>query len=821
MRLRLLSGVAALLAIGAASAQEPLVLDDTCTVTVGNQTALVRPDGSFLVRNIPIFQPVGVPFDGKVPNLLRARATCLRGGEMITGQSVYFSVDPGETAFVVDVFPTELDPIPVGIALQGPSEPMLPTSTFQVTVTATLPDGSTEDVTARAAGTTYLSTNPDVVGVTREGLLVATNNRFETRTGRVLAINEGNLTAIRVSVLGNDSDIDDDGLPNFYEDLYGLDRFNPLDAQGDLDLDGLTNLEEFLLGTLPNHPDTDLDGLPDGVDPDPLRADLLPPEVTVVFPTAETKLVEGETIEIRAVAQDDLQLAGGELFVNGVSWSRFRRTGTIAFLTGTFTVPYGATSLRFGASASDSYGTEVRGEDVVVAVVGDPLTTILGTVVDAARGPVAGADVTLELHGLEAEFFDFDVPLDDFPDLTGRTPEVTRLISAVNLRNPDDLLSADTFGVAMTPDFAARLRGLLAVPAPGTYTFVLGADDGARLTVDGVRVVEVVGDGEFAEATGSIALAAEDVAIEIEYFQAVGDAELQLSLLGFDGTRTVVPTPDLRQSSASFTATTGADGSFAFPDIPSILGEVAVAATAVIDGAEHRGSSQKVPVVRGGVTDVGEVVVRGGLNVLLLDEQCDSVSYFPTAMENLGLQGFTVVARDAELATQMSGGTTWDVVIVDNFLDTLSASAPLIQSYIENGGRVFMAYWNWSEELAASFEADLFFNHLTSREIFLWEPDAPLLTEPNQLRKLNARSFTACPRNDSNFNPIGDGVALAGSTVEPRDRTARLILGNGGRTILFGSKPGLYQADHTLNGQPDGLDLAENVVTFLVQGPAP
>ena len=40
-----------------AAGQEPLQLDETCTVTLGNQTAIVRPDGSFLIRNIAIFVP--------------------------------------------------------------------------------------------------------------------------------------------------------------------------------------------------------------------------------------------------------------------------------------------------------------------------------------------------------------------------------------------------------------------------------------------------------------------------------------------------------------------------------------------------------------------------------------------------------------------------------------------------------------------------------------------------------------------------------------------------------------------------------------------
>jgi hypothetical protein len=49
-------------------------------------------------------------------------------------------------------------------------------------------------------------------------------------------------------------DTDGDGIPDAAEDSMGLDYLNPLDAGVDNDLDGLTNLQEYLAGT--NHEDT-------------------------------------------------------------------------------------------------------------------------------------------------------------------------------------------------------------------------------------------------------------------------------------------------------------------------------------------------------------------------------------------------------------------------------------------------------------------------------------------------------------------------------------------------------------------------------------
>lgn len=81
-------------------------------------------------------------------------------------------------------------------------------------------------------------------------------------------------------------DDDSDGLPNFWEDLYGLNKASNADAALDGDSDGLTNLQEFAAKTIPNNADTDGDGLKDGVETntgswtsatntgtDPLKAD--------------------------------------------------------------------------------------------------------------------------------------------------------------------------------------------------------------------------------------------------------------------------------------------------------------------------------------------------------------------------------------------------------------------------------------------------------------------------------------------------------------------------------------------------------------------
>jgi ELWxxDGT repeat protein len=94
-------------------------------------------------------------------------------------------------------------------------------------------------------------------------------------------------------------DDDEDGMDDDWEDANGLDS-SVDDADGDLDMDGVTNLDEFLDELDPRDPDTDGDGIGDAFDDDPLPSN------------ACVEDVDGDaTLALAVPASTTLQCAAG------------------------------------------------------------------------------------------------------------------------------------------------------------------------------------------------------------------------------------------------------------------------------------------------------------------------------------------------------------------------------------------------------------------------------------------------------------------------------------------------------------------------------
>ena len=245
------SSSALLCALG--SGQAWAQLNENCTVSVLNRVVQVKPDGTWVLPNIP------ANF-GQV----RARATCVENSITRSGQSDLFAIPANGSVTLPHVQLGVVEQIPSSLALFSPASTLNTTgATTQIIVTAKYPDTSTKNVTAANTGTSYTNSNPKVATLSPDGLVTAVSSG----TVIISALNEGALGLIRIQIALTGGDKDKDGIPDDVERANGLNPNDPTDGFADADNDGLTNKQELVdYGTNFQIADTDGDGINDGTE---------------------------------------------------------------------------------------------------------------------------------------------------------------------------------------------------------------------------------------------------------------------------------------------------------------------------------------------------------------------------------------------------------------------------------------------------------------------------------------------------------------------------------------------------------------------------
>jgi hypothetical protein len=111
----------------------------------------------------------------------------------------------------------------------------------------------------------------------------------------------------------------------------------------------------------------------------------------------------------------------------------------------------------------------------------------------------------------------FEGNWDALPDLSQLSPAASSASMSVSL-GPEQ----------RTEYSALRFRGALIVPEDDVYVFSLSSDDGSDLWIDEVLVIDNDGLHGTLEKRGHIALAAGLHALEVNWFNKTGGAELNL-----------------------------------------------------------------------------------------------------------------------------------------------------------------------------------------------------------------------------------------------------------------------------------------------------
>ncbi len=248
----LISAIAAIMLVCAEDAKCSAApkLDRNCTATIANRNVQINADGTYVIPNVPT--DIG---------LYRVRVICKNpDGTTTPGQSGFVSlVANGNTKIPKIVF-GKVTPPPVAIQVSAPSTALTTVGqTTQLSVKGTLPTGTITDLSTQALGTLYVSSNSSIATVSIDGLVTAVSSGQAIITAR----NEGAAATIQIKVKTQSSTVGD-GIPDSWKIAHGFSTTDPGVAGADPDQDGLTNLQEFQLGTDPNKSDTDGDGISDG-----------------------------------------------------------------------------------------------------------------------------------------------------------------------------------------------------------------------------------------------------------------------------------------------------------------------------------------------------------------------------------------------------------------------------------------------------------------------------------------------------------------------------------------------------------------------------
>ena len=141
--------------------------------------------------------------------------------------------------------------------------------------------------------------------------------------------------------------------------------------------------------------------------------------------------------------------------------------------------------------------------------------------------------------GLVGEYFSYRTEgyVPDLPQ--GAKPFLVRVDKQINF--PDPGTGGDFHKTKLVYNFAVRWTGAIRIDQAGQYTFFTSSDDGARLAIDGKKVVENDGPHPLSERSATIQLAAGDHPIKLEFAQGGGGCAILLLWQPPGGKKDLVP----------------------------------------------------------------------------------------------------------------------------------------------------------------------------------------------------------------------------------------------------------------------------------------
>ena len=215
------------------------------------------------------------------------------------------------------------------------------------------------------------------------------------------------------------------------------------------------------------------------------------------------------------------------------------------------------------------------------------------------------ADAGAKKKGVKADYF-FNQHLQGSPNVS----RVEDKIASPWLKNPLMKNKKEKFDVENP--FSARYQTWVKVAESGTYIFTVSGDDGYRMSVDGLKVVDDWHDGTARQFTYQMELEAGHIyPVEIEYFQSGGGSSVDFKLSRVDEQGRARIGKELQQFDLVLVCegfdknleAEGGDRTFALPkereDVLESVAQSGVPAVAIINAGGNVESQRWEPQMKG------------------------------------------------------------------------------------------------------------------------------------------------------------------------------------------------------------------------------
>jgi uncharacterized repeat protein (TIGR03806 family) len=161
--------------------------------------------------------------------------------------------------------------------------------------------------------------------------------------------------------------------------------------------------------------------------------------------------------------------------------------------------------------------TPVSPGPLSIALPSDRLTDLNGNANAATGEWLYEFREPIELDGLRYDYY--EIQLQRLPDFSTLVPTASGVAAVIDLspRLRDD-------------DFALRFYGDLMVPAEGEYEIFLKSDEGSRLWIDGLPLIDLDGLHAVAEKRVRVSLGAGRHRLEVAYFERNGGESLSVGI---------------------------------------------------------------------------------------------------------------------------------------------------------------------------------------------------------------------------------------------------------------------------------------------------